>query len=63
MPLFTVTMKVNGSTNEKEPSTLQALKQDIQRRIFSNVSSHWDQVISGSICTIPHCPSRAPITF
>ena len=64
MPLFTVTMKSNGSTYEKtafpEPSMLQALLLDIQRMTFSNVSFLWGQATSGLICSIPHCPSRAP---
>jgi hypothetical protein len=64
MPLFTVTMKSNRSTNEKtafpEPSTLQASLLDIQRATFSNSSFHWDQVTSGLTCTIQHCASRAP---
>ena len=64
MPLFTVTMKSNGSTNKKtafpELSMLQALLLDIQRTTFSNFSFRWDQATSGLICTIPHCPSRAP---
>jgi hypothetical protein len=42
MPLFTVTMKSNGSTSEKDafpgPSTLQALLLDIQRTTSCNVS-------------------------
>jgi hypothetical protein len=42
MPVFTVTMKSNGSTNEKdrlpELSMLQALLLDIQRTTFFNVS-------------------------
>ena len=57
MPLFTVTMKSDGAISKKaafpEPSTLQALPPDIQRKTFSNVSFRWDQVTSGLTCTIP----------
>ena len=56
MPFFTVTMKSNGSTSEKnafpEPSTLQASLLDIQRTTFSNVSFCCHQGTSGLICTI-----------
>jgi hypothetical protein len=64
MPWFTVMMKSNGSTNEKDrlqshPRCKHCLL-DIQRTTFSNVSFRWDQVTSGLICTIPRCPSPAP---
>jgi hypothetical protein len=65
MPLFTVTMKSNGSTNEKDCLSRAIHAAGIaagypEDDLFSNVSSRWDQAISGLICTIPHCPNRAP---
>jgi hypothetical protein len=64
MPLFTVTMKSNASTNQKDrlSRAIHAAsiatgypEEDLFQRSF-----RWDQVTSGLICTIPRCPSRAP---
>ena len=63
MPLFTVTMKSNRSTNEKDRLSMAIHAASIvagyPENDLSNVSFRWDQVTSGSICIIPDCPSRA----
>jgi hypothetical protein len=64
MPLFTVTMKSNGSTSQKDLLSraihAASIAAGYPKHAFSNVSFRWDQVTSGLICTIPHYPSRVP---
>jgi hypothetical protein len=64
MPLFTVTMKSHRSTNDKDRLSraihAASMVAGYPEDDLSNVSFRWDQVTSGLICTIPHCPSRAP---
>ena len=64
MPLFTVTMKSNGSTNEKDRLSraihAASIAAGYPEDDFFQRSFRWDQVTSGLIRTIPDCPSRAP---
>jgi hypothetical protein len=61
MPLFTVTMKSNGSTSEKDRLSkaihAASIAAGYPENDLSNVFFRWDQMTSGSICTIPDCPS------
>jgi hypothetical protein len=67
MPLFTVTMKSNGSTSEKDRLSraihAASIAAGYPEDDFFQRFLRWDQVTSRLICTTPHCPSHAPTRF